>query len=391
MNIIILTAADSANAGHCIAAAVNSIGKHSVRVVQGVPNPLGYESDLCICKPVAGRGLPQREVLREVSALMSDVDLIHFKDDIPPQTPWYMARVNQSVPWMVTVEGSTFRNEKYPLTDYTRRTLKQSVLTPDLRFREGAGDWLYMPLTFPVKDTPVTFIAPPPGVKPHLVHAATDAGAKGTFDVVLPAFELLRSKYGLDFTYDIISGATHENSLKRISKATAYINGSCVSGWYGFAAIEAAARGIPVVSWLDDEVAAWLYDDTLPGCKEILVAIQSFDVDEAAAVTVENLASRLHLILVRNRESLPQLSVLTREAFEAYHGYATMGVEWGKLYEFVVAEHAEQQAAARAKSEAQQAARAALPKAQPIDFPQTPDTIAISRAGRGDSGGSNHD
>jgi hypothetical protein len=94
-------------------------------------------------------------------------------------------------------------------------------------------------------------------------HAPTHRGLKGT-RYVIAACELLRDR-GLSIELDLIEGVPHREVLDRLRRLDVFVD-QLLLGWYGAAAVEAMALGLPVLCHLneDDLANAVPWRDTIP-------------------------------------------------------------------------------------------------------------------------------
>lgn len=92
--------------------------------------------------------------------------------------------------------------------------------------------------------------------KLHIVHAPTNRALKGT-RFVLEAIERLESSSSDRIRFTLAEGLPHSEMQKVFRSADLLID-QLLIGWYGMAAAEAMAIGVPVVSFIEDRDTAAL-------------------------------------------------------------------------------------------------------------------------------------
>jgi len=90
-------------------------------------------------------------------------------------------------------------------------------------------------------------VYPRPENGPHIVHAPSHRGAKGS-RYVLEAVERLREA-GNIFRFTVVEGMTHEEACRIYREADLVVD-QLLAGWYGGFAVECMALGKPVVAYL---------------------------------------------------------------------------------------------------------------------------------------------
>jgi glycosyltransferase involved in cell wall biosynthesis len=97
---------------------------------------------------------------------------------------------------------------------------------------------------------------PPPirplGDLPHVVHAPSHRGIKGT-EHVIDAVGRLRDE-GLQLRFTLVEGMGHDEA-RRVYESADLLVDQLLVGWYGGLAVELMALGRPVVCAIDDDVA----------------------------------------------------------------------------------------------------------------------------------------
>lgn len=134
---------------------------------------------------------------------------------------------------------------------------KSFVLNPDLLLCSKKS--LFLPYVYPTASVEYKkgFSE---NNKLRVVHAPTNRKIKGT-PVILEVIKNLKNKgYPIEFT--LLEGLPHNEVAKQVKNADVIIDQLYV-GWYGVFAVEMMARGIPVICYIDKEVASILpfYND----------------------------------------------------------------------------------------------------------------------------------
>ena len=154
---------------------------------------------------------------------------------------------------------------------------------------------------------------PAAGKTPVVVHAPSQRGFKGS-DVIAQAVTRLRDR-GLDFVYQELHGATHQQVLASMAQADIVIDQLRV-GAYGTVSVEAMALGKPTICFLLPDVVATLPSD-LPiinaSPADIDAVLERWLLDEDARIHVgaasRQFAERVH----DNRVVATQLLSLYRQ------------------------------------------------------------------------------
>lgn len=105
--------------------------------------------------------------------------------------------------------------------------------------------------------------------KIRVLHAPTNRGAKGS-DIIINALHQARRKYGNIFELELVEGVTHEEALKKISKADLVIDQILV-GWYGGLAVEAMKMGKPVMAYIREEDLHYIPPRMADDCKKAII------------------------------------------------------------------------------------------------------------------------
>lgn len=93
-------------------------------------------------------------------------------------------------------------------------------------------------------------VYPRPESTPHIVHAPSHRGAKGS-EWVLEAIDKLRAE-GCDFRFTIVEGMPWQEAAEIYRQADLVVD-QLLAGWYGGLAVECMALGKPVVAYLRQE------------------------------------------------------------------------------------------------------------------------------------------
>ena len=130
-----------------------------------------------------------------------------------------------------------------------------------------------------------------------IVHAPTDPDFKGTA-YLLRAVEVLKAE-GHDISLEVLREVPRDDALRRIAGADIFVDQLGV-GWYGLAAVEAMALGVPTICHIRDDLAGYL--TPLP-------------LITASKMTIE---STLRFVLA-NRDALPDYGSAGRRFVEKHH------------------------------------------------------------------------
>ena len=293
MNITVISLWDYAGAGQHIANAVNRVGRHQASFIrQGVK--------------------PKEPASNEQVATVADADIIHIKGDEPL---WKFDKIMATAygvnsfhdfgkPLILSVEGSTFRRRIYNLADYAETPL--TALTADLALPEYNA--LYTPQGIDSESLPNIWQM---GDPPFISHSPSNRATKGT------ALLLEAMPY---FDIDIIEGVPLAECIQRKATSTLFFD-QCLTGYYGYAALEAGAMGIPFAAWLPDyaiEQAGGLLDDhPVINCGQSPEWIRRTLLDALEG-------------------DMAELSKRTKAFIDRVHSYSVVGNMWSNIYEGLV-------------------------------------------------------
>lgn len=128
----------------------------------------------------------------------------------------------------------------------SRWTDKAFCLNPDLLAHVPTAEFLpYVALPTEIRDTEPK----PPGSVPIIVHAPTNRSIKGT-EFLLAASESLRPTHPHELR--LVEGLPRDHALEVYAQADILVD-QLRLGWYGALAVEAMARSVPVVAYLNEE------------------------------------------------------------------------------------------------------------------------------------------
>jgi len=323
---------DCANSGYEIAQAVNSQGKHNVRVITCVPHPFNYPRDIETC----GKPIDKKKV-EMAKNLIYNADIIHCKGDHIPEEIW--ARFNNhlggldktifySKPIITSVAGNYFRRAKqckdpscpahskvfsfqrHPFKKYIESTALRTALTPDLNYPEYQGTYTQQTINAEKQKNIWQ-----PSSPPLIVHSPSIRRNKGTDSVFLPALKLLSKKH--KFQLDIIENVSSKEVIERKKKATIFFD-QCSIGAYGVSLLEATQFGIPSLAWISHHSI-----EQSEGKIGYDIPVGFF------TPTPQELCNKLDIML---RSNLEELSIRTKKWTENFHGYNTVATMWDKLY-----------------------------------------------------------
>jgi hypothetical protein len=83
-----------------------------------------------------------------------------------------------------------------------------------------------------------------------IAHTSTDEALKGTNQIIKIVNNLKLKKNDIEIELDIIKNCSPSESLKRIKRADLFID-QMLLGWYGVAAVEAMAHGVPTICYIN--------------------------------------------------------------------------------------------------------------------------------------------
>jgi hypothetical protein len=198
----------------------------------------------------------------------------------------------------------------WPLETYRCADLRTG-LTADLVIEK---DMVFTPQSIPTSD--FTYLNKP---KKRLVitHAPTHRIKKGTDSIILPALKILSERF--DFEIKLIEGMTHKKCLEEIQKSDLYVELG-MSGFYGNAAMEAMAFGVPIAVHLKKDVTK-LAGDAFEHCPIIPVRER----------TIESFTKAIEPWL-KNPETLQLQGLKSRRWVSLVHDENIVGKKWFRLY-----------------------------------------------------------
>ena len=251
-----------------LAAAERSIGLDST-CISDVRYSMGYEADTFLCPD--GAGPLQRAMSRCLAGrrLASQYDLVHFNGG---QTCLNRYGLGLDLPlWrrrgarlFMTFQGGDIRPLSVLFPERARslrgrvsescrrRFLRRATrwceqlfcLNPDLlRHVEGAQFLPYCSVD-PAIHLPSER---EPSQRLRIVHAPTSRGVKGS-EHVFNAREVLGEE---DYDWRMLEGISREDVLRELDQADVVIDQFRI-GWYGAFAVEAMARAIPTICWINE-------------------------------------------------------------------------------------------------------------------------------------------
>lgn len=136
----------------------------------------------------------------------------------------------------------------------------------------------------------------------HIVHAPSKQDIKGT-KYITEAIQKLKSTHPIKFT--LVEGLSNKEAQKIYDTADIFID-QLIVGWYGGAAVELMARGVPVICFLNHQDSARL-DQTF--ISELPIINSS----------IENIFQDLDTILMRPRDQIQKLGKVSRTFVEKHH------------------------------------------------------------------------
>lgn len=125
---------------------------------------------------------------------------------------------------------------------------KTFVLNPDLLDQSPTS--VFLPYALDIKAWQPNFRPYQHGEEVVIFHAPSDRLVKGTDHVEQAVTEL--QKEGYRVRLDLVHGASHDEVLKRLSRAHIAVD-QLLAGWYGAAAVEMMALGKPTLCFLRDD------------------------------------------------------------------------------------------------------------------------------------------
>ncbi len=146
-----------------------------------------------------------------------------------------------------------------------------------------------------------------------ILHAPTHRGNKGTEFILRSISELKKSGYNIKL--DLIENISHKELKTKYLEADIFID-QIVGGWYGTAAIEAMALGIPTVCFIRTSYFEYInYGNEIP-------------IVNADPRNLTNVLKNL----IDNKELLPKIGKLSREFVNKYHNLEIITERLIKIY-----------------------------------------------------------
>lgn len=287
MKVAIVSLYDWAYAGGHIALALRSIGVDATCYVINKANPFKYP-----------HYHPRPD---ELETALESCDKMIYKGDEPIHPNIEKLRK----PDIHLVEGTSFRRfsrlcpetarPRTPLSVYQAeidRGIKLAAVSPDL-FLGVDLPMIYMPLPFP-KQAYIWRWG-----KEQPLHIPSDPRKKGT--------DKLRR-----YPIEIRHGMTWKESLNMKQWASSYVD-QIATGWYGLAAIEAGAFGVPVMVYIDPLLKEF-YNDI--DCPYIQIGSQGQEITD----TLRKLS--------QDKDYAEMLSAKTYAWTKQFHGQEEVGRRW---------------------------------------------------------------
>jgi len=198
----------------------------------------------------------------------------------------------------------------WPLETYKCADL-QTVLTADLLIDDNI---IFTPQAIP---TSKFELVKKSNKRLIVTHAPSNRMKKGTDSIILPALERLSKRF--DFEIKLIENMTHEKCLEEIQKSDIFIDQVLV-GFYGNAAMEAMAFGVPIAVHLKENVTK-LAGDAFGYCPIIPVRERTI---EAFTKAIEP--------WLENPENLKLQGLKSRKWVSHVHDENVVGKKWVHLY-----------------------------------------------------------
>lgn len=257
---------------------------------------------------------------QRVQSLIDWADIIHFKDDSPPKEDFIPSvNIPKDKMWISNVNGSSFRRGDsaiaQPIAEfsaYMDNVDARVVSDPELNYPEF--DASFIPLPFDTDAYPNSWSN---GKVPVIAHSPWYRGKKGTVEFIAAVKKL--QKDGIAVEYDIIENESYNACLKRKSKATLFFDQN-LAGFWGNSAIEAMAFGVPVLTYIADNLTSGSGGRINGQCPVI-----------NTGQTEESIYSALKGVLT-NGTDLKELSKRTKEFVKEIHSYESVAKEWDKIY-----------------------------------------------------------
>ena len=342
--VLMVAPKDFSGSMYKLATAVNRYTDFAVRLIVFTAHQFGYSNDLIL--PEAG---PERRA--RFDADMAGVKILHLKDE----QSWYLEALrspNRKILYDLLF-GSHRADLKTVFTAYGgyARSLAAdpgwrqgvasfdaySIFTPDLEL-----DWrdcVLLPHSIDVE-----MIKPCWSDNKLLVHSSSTVRAyrKGT-DLLCKAIGLIEAECSdpwQAWEVDLYTGISYEQAMRRRQSAGLYFDQAGreptsltshkqVIGWYGNAAIECMAMGIPTLVHLDHETVSRAERLGIPISESPIIDVRRDPTD---------IARQIHKFVEASADERAALSERTREFCVDNHGYASVAARAAKLYADLVGE-----------------------------------------------------
>ncbi|WP_181009830.1 tetratricopeptide repeat protein [Ornithinimicrobium sufpigmenti] len=337
--VLMIAPKDFSGSMYKLAEAVNRHSDYAVRLITFHPHPFGYPDDLVVPEVTPAR---LRSLLKQVET----ASVLHLKDE----HSWFNNAQGINTELLHSLFFGEFRSHhRTVFTTYGgwARSHKdnqdwraavssfdaRAAMTPDLNF-----DWYKGVLLPHAIDTEMVGYAWTDSN--ILAHSSSTVKPirKGT-DLLFEAVSLLEqrgtaawSKWGVDF----ISGVSHASAMARTQAASLYFDQAGregissplsvddVVGWYGNAAVEALAAGIPVLVHIREDAAHRAVD-------------AGINVDDWPILTVHrdpgHIAARIEQFISATSAERREISERSREYASAVHGYGALAGRLRALYD----------------------------------------------------------
>lgn len=267
-----------------------------------------------------------RSQLTELQQLIDEADIIHFKGDEPPSNTFakYL-NIPEGKKIVVTVGGSGFRRvsnhkrtslAKWPMELYMKADLR-TALTPDLNYPEFDGIYTQQAIDSEnIKTVPYRDLDYEDAIV--IAHSPSSRFKKGTDEILLPAIQRIRENLKFNIQTDVIEKVPYDECVSRKREAHLFFDQAGV-GFYGNAALEAMAAGIPTVCHISSEA----------------VKQSSGKIDRNHPVYAFRKPTVHSCLLAVKRaveQYTPEAVEKTKEFCDKFHSYSTVAEMWDGLY-----------------------------------------------------------
>jgi len=132
----------------------------------------------------------------------------------------------------------------------------------------------------------------------HIVHAPSKKDVKGT-KYIEKAIANIKNDHDIKFT--LVSGLSNQEAQKIYNTADIFID-QLIVGWYGGAAVELMARGVPTLCFLDEDSLAFVSKENLDELAIIQTSVASIENDLLTLLSkpnseLQNLGKRSRLFV----------------------------------------------------------------------------------------------